>query len=140
MTMSGLWVLLAVALLVAAFGAWKHLRDGRMRRHDAAVPRLGADVIGSPLGENATLVQFTSAFCAPCRATRRILGEIADMVPGVRHVDLDVDDHLELVRELQVQRTPTVLVLDADGVIVKRASGQPRKADVIAALGEAIPA
>ena len=62
------------------------------------------------------------------------------MVPGVKHVDLDVDDHLELVRELDVQRTPTIFVLDAQGAIVKRAAGQPRKADVIAALGEAIPA
>jgi len=31
-----------------------------------------------------------------------------------------------------------VLVTDAGGRIVKRASGQPRKADVIAALGQAV--
>jgi hypothetical protein len=62
------------------------------------------------------------------------------MVPGVSHVDLDVDEYLDLARTLDIQRTPTVLVLDADGAIVKRAAGQPRKADVIAALGEAIPA
>ena len=36
-------------------------------------------------------MQFTSAFCAPCRATRRILQEVAQMVPGVKHLDLDVD-------------------------------------------------
>ena len=62
------------------------------------------------------------------------------MIPGVQHLDLDVEEHLELARELNVARTPTVLVLDADGAIVRRASGQPRKADVIAALGEVIPA
>jgi thiol-disulfide isomerase/thioredoxin len=139
--MSGIWVLVAVGILLATFGVWKHLRDGRMRTHRATdVPRLTAATIGRPLGEKATLVQFTSAFCAPCRATRRILDEVAQMVPGVSHVDLDVDDYLDLARTLDIQRTPTVLVLDADGVIVKRAAGQPRKADVIAALGEAIPA
>lgn len=138
--MSGVWVLLVVAVLLAAFGVWKHLHDGRMKAHRADVPHLAAEQIGTPLGEKATLVQFTSAFCAPCRATRRILTEIAEMVPGVRHVDLDVDEHLDLARDLDVQRTPTVLVLDARGAIVRRASGQPRKADVIAALGEAIPA
>ena len=42
------------------------------------------------------------------------------------------------MRRLDVRRTPTVLVLDAAGGIVRRASGQPRKADVIAALGEAV--
>ena len=62
------------------------------------------------------------------------------MVPGVKHVDLDVDEYLDLARDLNIARTPTILVLDGNGAIVRRASGQPRKADVIAALGEAIPA
>lgn len=100
--------------------------------------RLGADRLGGELGERATLVQFSSAFCAPCRATRRVLGEVADLVPGVAHIEIDAEAHLDLVRELAVLKTPTVLVLDADGHVVRRATGQPRKADVIAALGEAV--
>ncbi|MFJ3234992.1 TlpA family protein disulfide reductase [Streptomyces sp. NPDC086787] len=100
--------------------------------------RLGAPELGGELGERATLVQFSSAFCAPCRATRRVLGEVADMVPGVAHVEIDAEAHLDLVRALEVRGTPTVLVLDADGRVVRRAAGQPRKADVIAALGEAV--
>jgi hypothetical protein len=67
-----------------------------------------------------------------------VLTEVAGMVPGVRHVEIDAEDRLELVRELEILKTPTVLVLDADGRIVRRATGQPRKADVIAALGEAV--
>jgi thiol-disulfide isomerase/thioredoxin len=100
--------------------------------------RLGAAELGQTLGERATLVQFSSAFCAPCRATRRVLGEVAGMVPGVSHVEIDAEDHLDLVRDLGILKTPTVLVLDAGGRIVRRATGQPRKADVIAALGEAV--
>jgi thiol-disulfide isomerase/thioredoxin len=100
--------------------------------------RLGAAELGAALGERATLVQFSSAFCAPCRATRRVLGEVAGMVPGVTHVEIDAEDHLDLVRRFDILKTPTVLVLDADGNVVRRATGQPRKADVIAALGEAV--
>ena len=100
--------------------------------------RLGAAELGDDLGERATLVQFSSAFCAPCRATRRVLAEVAGMVPGVTHVEIDAEDHLDLVRELGILKTPTVLVLDTEGRIVRRATGQPRKADVIAALGEAV--
>lgn len=100
--------------------------------------RLGAAELGGALGERATLVQFSSAFCAPCRATRRLLGEVAAMVPGVTHVEIDAEAHLDLVRELEILITPTVLVLDASGRVVRRAAGQPRKADVIAALGEAV--
>lgn len=100
--------------------------------------RLGAAELGEGLGERATLVQFSSAFCAPCRATRRVLGEVVGLVPGVTHVEIDAEEHLDLVRRLDILKTPTVLVLDADGRIVRRATGQPRKADVIAALGEAV--
>jgi thiol-disulfide isomerase/thioredoxin len=109
----------------------------RVRAKDGG-ERLSAADLGGPLGERATLVQFSSAFCAPCRATRRVLDEVARLVEGVRHVEIDAEAHLELVRRLGVLKTPTVLVLDADGSVVRRASGQPRKADVIAALGVAV--
>jgi len=139
--MSGYLVLAAIAVLLGAFGVWRWVSDGRMKKRGRnGQERLSSQQVGGALGAQATLVQFTSAFCAPCRATKRILGEVAQMVPGVKHVDLDVEEHLDLARELNVSRTPTVLVLDADGVIIRRASGQPRRADVIAALGEAIPA
>lgn len=108
-----------------------------MRGHDDG-RRLGTADLGGELGERATLVQFSSAFCAPCRATRRVLGEVAAMVPGVTHVEIDAEARLDLVRELGVLKTPTVLVLDAGGRVVRRAAGQPRKADVIAALGRAL--
>ncbi len=85
-------------------------------------------------GERATLVQFSSAFCAPCRATRRILGDVSSAVPGVSHVEIDAEEHLDLVRRLGVLRTPTTLVLDASGREITRASGAPRPAQVLAAL------
>jgi thiol-disulfide isomerase/thioredoxin len=101
-------------------------------------PRLTSDQLGHALGERATLLQFSTAFCAPCRATRRILADVAGMTHGVAHVEIDAESRLDLVRELGVLRTPTVLVLAADGRIVRRASGQPRKPDVIAAIGAAV--
>ncbi len=94
--------------------------------------------LGQPLGARATLVQFSSAFCAPCRATRVVLGDVAGMVEGVVHVEVDAEAHLDLVRRLDITRTPTVLVLDATGRIRSRATGAPRRADVIAALGAVI--
>ncbi|MFF3937178.1 TlpA family protein disulfide reductase [Streptomyces phaeofaciens] len=137
--MTGLVVCVLVLAAAGVFGVLQQRRSGRVRvrgRDDGK--RLGADRLGGELGERATLVQFSSAFCAPCRATRRILGEVAGLVPGVAHIEIDAEEHLELVRELEILKTPTVLVLDAGGRVVRRATGQPRKADVIAALGEAV--
>ncbi|MFJ8659602.1 TlpA family protein disulfide reductase [Streptomyces sp. NPDC093795] len=99
---------------------------------------LGSEVLGAELGERATLVQFSTAFCQPCRATRRTLAEVAAMVPGVGHVEIDAEERLDLVRALGIARTPTVLVLDRAGRVVRRAAGQPRRVDVIAALGRAV--
>ncbi|GAB7102302.1 thioredoxin family protein [Streptomyces phaeofaciens JCM 4814] len=137
--MTGLVVCVLVLAAAGVLGVLQQRRSGRVRvrgRDDGK--RLGADRLGGELGERATLVQFSSAFCAPCRATRRILGEVAGLVPGVAHIEIDAEEHLELVRELEILKTPTVLVLDAGGRVVRRATGQPRKADVIAALGEAV--
>jgi thiol-disulfide isomerase/thioredoxin len=117
-----------------------HFRGAATEGNAVAAQMRGAipiEDIPEPLGDTATLLQFSSAFCAPCRATRRVLGEVASMVPGVRHMELDAEHHLELVRRLGVMRTPTTFVLDRDGRIVTRASGQPRHADVIAAIGRA---
>ena len=90
--------------------------------------------LGAAAGERATLLQFSSAFCAPCRATRRVLGEVARAVPGVAHVEVDAELHLDVVRRLAVHRTPTTLVLDAGGREVRRATGQPTRAHVLQAL------
>ncbi|MFF4486463.1 TlpA family protein disulfide reductase [Streptomyces sp. NPDC001544] len=137
--MTGLVVCVAALAVAGAYGVLQRRRSGRVRvrgRDDGK--RLGVAELGGELGERATLVQFSSAFCAPCRATRRVLGEVAGMVPGVTHVEIDAEARLDLVRELEILKTPTVLVLDAEGRVVRRATGQPRKADVIAALGEAV--
>ncbi|MEV6982492.1 thioredoxin family protein [Sphaerisporangium sp. NPDC051017] len=139
--MTGLVVLCATLAAGLLAGVVMKARGGRVR--DATRKRKGMDDtsvmaagdLGHDLGASATLVQFSTAFCQPCRATRRILSEVSGMVDGVRHVEIDAESRLDLVRRFDVMRTPTVLVLDRDGRVVKKASGQPRKADVIAALG-----
>ncbi|MGW1668364.1 TlpA family protein disulfide reductase [Streptomyces sp. NPDC002324] len=137
--MTGLVVCGLVLGLASVYGVLHRRRSGRVRvRGRDGDKRLDAAELGEGLGERATLVQFSSAFCAPCRATRRVLTEVAGMVPGVAHVEIDAEEHLDLVRRLDILKTPTVLVLDAEGRIVRRATGQPRRADVIAALGEAV--
>ena len=92
----------------------------------------------APLGERATLVQFSTEFCANCPPTKRLLGQVAAGHQGVEVVEVDAADRLDLARRLHVYATPTILVLDPDGVIASRASGQPRKSDVLAAIGSVL--
>ena len=141
-------MLVAALLLASCFGLWRAARDGRFRGTHrlpaAAAPATGPDEptvldgLGHELGERATLLQFSSAFCAPCRATRRVLGEVAGIVPGVAHVEVDAEQHLDLVRTMPRLRTPTTLVLDARGREVSRASGAPTRDTVLATLGNLV--
>src|SRR5215470_17069686 len=143
---AGVMVLGAVLVLATASGvAWRR-RDGRMREsggrtrqsggrmRESPVPRLTEAELGQPLGTRATLLQFSSAFCAPCRATRQLLADVAGCSDGVSHVEVDVAARMDLARQLDIRRTPTVFVLGPQGQVTRRASGLPRRAEVVAAL------
>ena len=146
---SGAWVVLAAVVLAVAFGAYRALTDGRFRGthqlrgvEDTSASTATSVLEGTPwsdrLGRRATFVQFSSAFCAPCRATRRILTDVAATEDGISHVEIDAEQNLDLVRRLGITRTPTTLVLDAAGVEVTRAVGAPTKDQVartVSAIG-----
>ncbi len=151
---TGAWIVLAAVVLALSFGLWRAATDGRFRGTHAVrsgeraepavedaspvpVTRPGAELVatvGGTLGERATLLQFSSAFCAPCRATRRVLGEVTGLVPGVAHVEVDAEHHLDATRAFGILRTPTTIVLDASGVEVTRATGAPTRDQVLTAL------
>ena len=95
---------------------------------------LDASELGSVLGAGATIVQFSSTFCQPCRMTRLVVERAVDTARDVAYVDLDVAEHLGLGERLAIDVTPTVLVLDASGAVRFRATGVPTLAQVRAAL------
>ena len=154
---TGAWIVLAAVVLALGFGSWRLATDGRFRgthvvrgpHEDASVDEVadgssnetampaGAELVeavGGRLGERATLLQFSSAFCAPCRATRRVLGEVTELVEGVAHVEIDAEQHLDATRAFSISRTPTTIVLDATGAEVTRATGAPTRAQVLTAV------
>ena len=154
---TGAWIVVAAVVAALAFGTYRLLTDGRFGSSSRGDGELGVEPVvpaeatqaspaspavegvtaaGGQLGERATLVQFSSAFCTPCRATRLTLGEVAQMLEGIAHVEVDAEEHLEATRRLGILRTPTTLVLDARGREVSRASGAPKKDQVLAALSQ----
>ncbi|MCW2606658.1 MAG: trxA 3 [Frankiales bacterium] len=128
-------VLLVVLAVSTVLGLLYRRLDGRVRVKDSTDRSAVLAALGEQPGERATLLQFSSAFCAPCRATRRVLADVAGSLEGVRHVEVDAESHLELVRELGVLKTPTTLVLDGRGHEAFRAAGQPTRQAVLGALG-----
>ena len=127
--------LLIVLAVATAYGLWWKKREGAIRT-TKAVPdhRLTAAVLGEELGSRATMVQFSSAFCAPCRATHSLLSQMVIPMHDVKHIHIDAESHLELVRQLDIRSTPTTIFLNAKGIEVGRAAGTPKRDQVIAAL------
>jgi thiol-disulfide isomerase/thioredoxin len=127
----GAIVLVAVLVLCGAAAWWLRARDGAVR--DAGEPegdrgvvtvlqRLGA----RPADAELTVVQFSTAFCGPCRATRARLDQLQRAHPGLAVVHVDAEQQLEAVRELDVRRTPTLFYVGRDGALLGRSSGAPR--------------
>ncbi|HYH73844.1 MAG TPA: thioredoxin family protein, partial [Nocardioides sp.] len=79
-----------------------------------------------------TVVQFSTAFCAPCRATKARLEQLQTARPGLAVVQVDAESHLDEVRELDVRRTPTLFYLGRDGQLIGRSSGAPRPGELTA--------
>jgi thiol-disulfide isomerase/thioredoxin len=135
--MSGVGAVVVVtALAVTALAAWwLRTRDGTVR-----VPVGGEHVSGKafdrlgvrPGDADLTVVQFSTAFCAPCRATKARLEQLRTTRPGLAVVHVDAESHLDEVRELDVRRTPTLFYLDREGRLIGRSSGAPRPEELTA--------
>ncbi len=127
-------VILALVAVATALGfAWRS-QQGRVRVGDERI----VSIDGVPLGERATLLQFSTEVCSPCRATARVLGALADRTRAVEHVDLDVTHRPELAARYRVLQTPTTLILDRDGAVKARIGGAVRRDLVVAELARVL--
>ena len=99
-------------------------------RTPAVFERLGV----RPGDADLTVVQFSTAFCGPCRTTKARLDRLQATRPGFAAVHVDAESHLDEVRELDVRRTPTLFFLDRSGTVVGRTSGAPRPQELTAVV------
>ncbi|MGY4860150.1 TlpA family protein disulfide reductase [Cryobacterium sp. AP23] len=135
--------LLLIVLLIAAttgLGLFWRRRQGRLTAgstRDALEPVTAAQ-LGStvPLGREATLLQFSTEFCARCPGTAVLLSAVADARPGVNHLDVDLTHRADLSRRFNILQTPTTLVLDGDGRVRARVGGVPNRAELHAHLDD----
>ena len=133
--MKSLTPLVIVLALAIAFGVWYTRSRGEFRKKKTIDgPKLDAATIGVELGARVTMVQFSSAFCSPCRATKALLEDMVKSMPDVRYAHIDAESNLELVRKLDIRSTPTTLFLNGNGIEVGRAMGTPKRSQVLAAV------
>ncbi|MEI6404389.1 MAG: thioredoxin family protein [Actinomycetes bacterium] len=122
---NGQLIVVFVLLVGTVFGLNRLRTDGKVNLHRPGSYVTQAE-LGHPMGNRATFIQFSSPYCQPCKTTHSIVQDLAQSSPQVAHVDLQVADHLDLVNQLHIMRTPTTVLLDSRGHVVSRIEGIPR--------------
>lgn len=132
--MNSLLIIVVVLIVATGYGFVDRKRSGRIKPKIDSRHQIFAAEIGGELGEAATVVQFSSAFCTPCRTTRSTLAAVILHYPKIKHVEVDAESNLQLVRRLDIRQTPTTLFLNSAGREIARAIGAPKRDQVVNAL------
>lgn len=129
-----------VVLLAALVGLVWRARTGRLRREagDRSFPPGSLPGLGV-LAPGATLVLFSTEYCAQCPAALRLLSRLARDRAGVGQLEVDLTSDPALARRLGIVQTPTVFVLDGSGRLVGRIGGPPRRDEILAVLDSLVP-
>lgn len=126
-----------IGILVAfglAAGFWWKARTGRAKLVRSGelvdLSKLKATKAGKPVqsfGKVATLLQFSTEVCSICVATARLYRELEKTTPGLKHIEVDITDRMELAAHFSIMQTPTTLILDKHGMVKARIGGAPRQ-------------
>ena len=100
----------------------------------------GLDLASTPLGQalangKPTLAEFGRGICIPCKAMKPILEELAREYEGRLNVIIvEVDDHMDQVRQYRIMAIPTQIVYNSGGNEVTRHVGLWPREEIITQL------
>ena len=93
-----------------------------------------------PAPSPVTFELYSTSFCGACRQTRAVLDRASRLVPGVAIAEHDVAFEPALADEQRIEATPTVIVRDAAGTEIARATGVPTVDHILVATARALGA
>ena len=127
--MKSLLLLVFVLISASGIGIYYQRRNGVIKRKKRL--RLSPAELGSDYGDRATIVQFSTTFCSSCRAAKGLIKDVVKDQSDIKYLEIDAESNLELVRRVDIKSTPTTLFLDKDGFEIARATGAPKRDQLI---------
>jgi thiol-disulfide isomerase/thioredoxin len=82
-------------------------------------------------GSRVTILQFSTTFCSQCRAAKALISDVVKDQSDISYLEIDAESNLALVRKVDVRSTPTTLFLDSSGFEIARATGTPKRDQLI---------
>jgi thiol-disulfide isomerase/thioredoxin len=135
--MSTSWVLVIVVIVGALGLAYviSKLLSLRSGLREAGEKASNIDTRNLGLSETGpTVLHFSAEWCGPCAGVRKVVDQVCADLPGVAHVEIDMDANPEAAKRLSVMSLPTTIIFDADGRPRFRTHGVPTAADLRSAL------
>ncbi len=121
-----------ILVLTSLFGIYYRSKNGVIRKK-RRLHISSAEFAGS-YGSRATILQFSTTFCTQCRAAKSLISDVIKNQSDISYIEIDAESNLELVRRVGIKSTPTTLFLDKDGFEIARATGAPKRDQLIKVL------
>ena len=121
-----------ILVLTSLFGIYYRSKNGVIRKK-RRLHISSAEFAGS-YGSRATILQFSTTFCTQCRAAKSLIADVIKNQSDIAYIEIDAESNLELVRRVGIKSTPTTLFLDKDGFEIARATGAPKRDQLIKVL------
>jgi thioredoxin 1 len=77
--------------------------------------------------DQPVLVDFTAAWCPPCRVMKPVLDELAAERPDLRVVQLDVDAHQQAAARYEVLSMPTFMLFRGGAPVLRLVGARPKR-------------
>ena len=130
--MKSLLPLILILALTAVVGFRYRVKKGVIKE------KKGSQILESELekkyGKRVTVVIFSTTFCSECRSAKALISDVTSTLSDISYIEIDAESNLELVRRVDIRSTPTTIFLDKAGFEIARATGAPKRDQLIKAI------
>lgn len=134
--LSGAAAALGLLVIATLLGFWMRKRTTKIRHHDNPETLSASDFDLERFGPSGAVVQLSTQFCSRCPGVRRELTALTNRHASLQLRHLDVTSKPDLATKYRLRQTPTVLIINADGVLQSRLSGALTREQLSAAVNE----